>query len=635
MSTKTKALLKAEIDSKVTENGSNQITGEKLNDVLNDMVDSLCDGTNFDEGSIPDAALENPVSVSQNTQTGKSLANIRVGNVDYLIKAEQKDDFPMENSVHPVTSGGVSLNINGGNKRIDIDISGGSGWQYDLWSVIIPWDDDMPRKIYGVGDVTSGVSMFYSYSTNPPSGSSTGHSTSGQSGTVANPVEFNIPTGTQSIRLYFYSAQHTIGEDWGCYYNIPIEGIQPQINQLKYYKIFGELPSTITNQYVDAGVSVGSAVIIYNNEDFRLKSYDIGSYIGQTLMLRGTQTSSDYRYTKNVIVDANNIILSIIPPITSDTEIIIPNNSSKLLISCLVRDTNTTTASTVEVLQFNTTEVMGKISSLEENVSSLEVDFDLQYKLPEAPISVIRKDAGMCKIFKKWGFIGDSLSSGYMDYQDPNGTHTSGWKDKKYNSATNYNLSWGQIMCNLMGVEGFNFSIPGWTTYAWLNSPDNPRGWGNGTIGASNPDNNKDVYTIALGVNDSGSATLGDYTTDVDPNDYNNNNQSTFAGRYATIIQLIQSVNPKAKFFVITAPETGLHNWNEQMKGIASVLTNVFVIDMEPLSGLFASDDFREHYKVSIHLNSMGYTWMAYFIMTYIDWYVRNNYDKFFDVIGV
>ena len=71
-----KQALKTKINSKVYENSSQAITGAAMNEVLQDMVDTLCDGANLDAGSVTDSRLQNPVSVSQNSQTGHTDINI-------------------------------------------------------------------------------------------------------------------------------------------------------------------------------------------------------------------------------------------------------------------------------------------------------------------------------------------------------------------------------------------------------------------------------------------------------------------------------------------------------------------------------------------------------------------------------
>lgn len=77
-----KQALKTKINSKVYENSSQAITGAAMNEVLQDMVDTLCDGANLDAGSVTDSRLQNPVSVSQNTSTGGLDLNIGVREYD-------------------------------------------------------------------------------------------------------------------------------------------------------------------------------------------------------------------------------------------------------------------------------------------------------------------------------------------------------------------------------------------------------------------------------------------------------------------------------------------------------------------------------------------------------------------------
>lgn len=60
------------------------------------------------------------------------------------------------------------------------------------------------------------------------------------------------------------------------------------------------------------------------------------------------------------------------------------------------------------------------------------------------PIAVIKHDPGMCSIFHRWGYIGDSLSSGEHEYTR---------KDGKTGYIDLYDYSWGQCMCRAMGRD--------------------------------------------------------------------------------------------------------------------------------------------------------------------------------------
>ena len=97
-----KQALKTKINTKVYENSSQAITGSAMNEVLQDMVDTLCDGANLDAGSVTDSRLQNPVSVSQNTQNGRY--QLKVGDtVEW-----QSDLAPYMASRWLVDSGGVA-----------------------------------------------------------------------------------------------------------------------------------------------------------------------------------------------------------------------------------------------------------------------------------------------------------------------------------------------------------------------------------------------------------------------------------------------------------------------------------------------------------------------------------------------
>ena len=83
-----KQALKTKINSKVYENSSQAITGAAMNEVLQDMVDTLCDGANLDAGSVTDSRLQNPVSVSQNTSTGHT--DINIGSDSYPVASVEE-----------------------------------------------------------------------------------------------------------------------------------------------------------------------------------------------------------------------------------------------------------------------------------------------------------------------------------------------------------------------------------------------------------------------------------------------------------------------------------------------------------------------------------------------------------------
>jgi hypothetical protein len=241
---------------------------------------------------------------------------------------------------------------------------------------------------------------------------------------------------------------------------------------------------------------------------------------------------------------------------------------------------------------------------------------------PGTPLQHIKKEAGFASIFLKWGFIGDSLSSGAMDCYN-SGVHVTP-PDCDF-----YDYSWGQYMCRLCGTQGYNFSVGGQTAHGWI-IETGERGWGNGTVGASaNP---KLAYTIALGTNDkwyiSESYPVGT-SADIDLADYHNNANSFF-GDYAGIIQRIRSIQPKAPIFVITTFKTlGTDDINNAIRTMPTLFDNVYLIDMNTYFPNPYGADWKSRYVNVSHLSACGYLNVAWAIMNYIDWIVQNNLSDF------
>lgn len=245
------------------------------------------------------------------------------------------------------------------------------------------------------------------------------------------------------------------------------------------------------------------------------------------------------------------------------------------------------------------------------------------------PLANVSPVPGYCSIFHNWGFIGDSLSSGEVEYITQDGRHA--YRDI-------YEYSWGQRMCALMGVRGTNYSKGGETTKGWIdNFWDHSYSKFDGMCAR---DQRHQAYIIALGLNDNGCFgkegwedwTVGSVSSDVTFDDYTKNAIS-FAGCYAGIIQRIRSIQPDAVVFVVTMPEEKGHipEMNEVIRSMAATFENVYVIDL----ARYAMDQYRpesqwhkNHFALG-HLSPAGYEYTAWMFMTYIDWIVRNNMEKF------
>lgn len=239
-------------------------------------------------------------------------------------------------------------------------------------------------------------------------------------------------------------------------------------------------------------------------------------------------------------------------------------------------------------------------------------------RLVDNNMMCIIQHSSLASIIHSWGFIGDSLASGYTEYT----------------AKSDYNYSWGQRMCKLLGTEGYNFSYGGQTSGGWIStqSIQQERCW------AGAQTNLKQAYIIALGTNDStlinsGTLTLGDINTDVDISDYNNN-AATFAGNYCGIIQRLRSIRPNSPIFVANLPCSNLKflkEINTIIEQSSTKFSNVYLIDRYKYWADWTDTDFKK-YMYGNHLNYIGYQYEAYQMSTIIDSIIRHNFDKFANI---
>lgn len=254
--------------------------------------------------------------------------------------------------------------------------------------------------------------------------------------------------------------------------------------------------------------------------------------------------------------------------------------------------------------------------------ADLNGDIDSVDRLPNlqaSPLAKINLYPGFAAIFDDWGFVGDSLSSGNHNIVLPDGTQT---------NADFPKYSWGQYMCRVTGAQGVNFSFGGATTKTWIE-----RAW---QECKSNP---KKAYMIALGCNDSVSSDIPAGNINTDIGSYNSatdtdTNANTFAGYYAGIIQRLKSIQPKAKIFLVTLPKGDreyANRYNDVIRGMRNIFSNVFIVDLWEYA-TEVNGEWASRYRMAYHLNTLGYVYTAYEIMTYLDWIVRNNPSEFKDV---
>lgn len=257
--------------------------------------------------------------------------------------------------------------------------------------------------------------------------------------------------------------------------------------------------------------------------------------------------------------------------------------------------------------------------SLFANAQKKEFDkIDNLQKLTENPLEVIKEVPGFTSIFRDWGFVGNSLTSGEHEYLKPDGSK--GYLDL-------YEYSWGQFLCYATGAKGVNFSKGGLTCRSWINQM-----W---EKAKADP---KQAYIMSLGVNDRYKKyKIGSLKTDIDTLDFNKN-PDTFAGNAAGIIQRIQSIQPKAKIFVTTLYKKDDEKYNESAEPYNAVIRelknhfpNVYLVDLNKYAPI-ENAEFKERYINGGHMNAAGYLYYSWLLMTYIDWIVKNDYRDFAEV---
>lgn len=241
------------------------------------------------------------------------------------------------------------------------------------------------------------------------------------------------------------------------------------------------------------------------------------------------------------------------------------------------------------------------------------------------PLSIVKETAGLSAIFHSIGVIADSLGSGELQF----------YHDGKFVYPDCYEWSWGQRLAALIGnCKCTNWSSGGLRADTWIANYWNSEKSGFTLDGSESKIKNdkKLAYIIELATNDSISEIpVGDFDTDVDISDYNNN-KSTFTGNYAGIIQRVKSIQPSAKIFCITIPEYWSDKaesvgYNDAIRLMASKFSNVFIIDLQKYTPI--GSEFENQYKMFGHMTTQGYQYVTYMIATYIDYIIRQNPEKF------
>lgn len=229
---------------------------------------------------------------------------------------------------------------------------------------------------------------------------------------------------------------------------------------------------------------------------------------------------------------------------------------------------------------------------------------------------------GLSAIFRTIGCIGDSLSSG---------EHVS-MTNGKIGFHDYYEYSWGQYIARATGATVYNFSAGGMSAASFQEHKKR--------LGFLDPDKKCQAYIVALGVNDGIAKVPTGTIGDIHPENPELNNPETFAGRLGKIISEIKEIQPKARIFLTTCPNSGYtgddrEKYFDEHQALAYEIAELFeftyVIDLRKYTP--ASDHlFWRGGWMTGHLNAVGYLLVAEWIMSYIDHIIATKYEDFAQV---
>jgi lysophospholipase L1-like esterase len=179
-------------------------------------------------------------------------------------------------------------------------------------------------------------------------------------------------------------------------------------------------------------------------------------------------------------------------------------------------------------------------------------------------------------------------------------------------------------------LTAYNFSKGGMTAKQYWNSFAEEKGYWS-------PDLLCQAYIIALGVNDilNQKQDVGSIH-DICLEDYNKN-ADTFAGYYGRIIQRIKSMQPHARFFLVTMPRDGSPRDERKpahaalLHEMADLFDYTYVIDLNRYAPVYDAE-FKRRYYLGGHMNPAGYILTARMMESYIDYIVRHNPEDFLQI---
>ena len=127
-------------------------------------------------------------------------------------------------------------------------------------------------------------------------------------------------------------------------------------------------------------------------------------------------------------------------------------------------------------------------------------------------------------------------------------------------------------------------------------------------------------------------------TDDICLEDYTKNNTETFAGWYAQIIGRLLTMQPKARFFLMTMLHSGDAAHDEVVDAHAALLYDIaklfdfaYVMDMAKYAPV-QDAEYRRNFYLAGHLNAAGYLLTSRMTAAYMDYIIRNHPEDFAQV---
>ena len=235
----------------------------------------------------------------------------------------------------------------------------------------------------------------------------------------------------------------------------------------------------------------------------------------------------------------------------------------------------------------------------------------------EKTLDFIDKTGGYCKIFRKIGVIGDSLTCGAQDTEGGN------------NAFDCWEHSWPNYLSIATGSEIVKLAKGGLMPSNWHSVFETT---------ARNENNKCTAYIIMIGHNSSLTGTIDD----VDETNPLNSNADTMYGQYARIIGTLRDICSDAKIFCVTYRIWYVegNKKNNMIREVTEKL-NCYLIDLYEYDT--SKDVIQNNYdqhgfgtpqidKAILHYTPLAYLRWSWEIMSYIDYIIRHNISDFTNI---